>query len=43
MGHERLSSFAMIDLSFECDLSYPVSVDIDNFIENLRTLKIKEI
>jgi len=30
MGHERLSSFALI--SIECDLSHPESVDIENFI-----------
>src|SRR6218665_214206 len=34
MGHERLSSFALI--SIECDLSHPDSVDIENFIENFK-------
>jgi len=36
MGHERLSSFALI--SIECDLSHPDSVglNIENFIENFK-------
>ena len=34
MGHERLSSFALI--SIECDLSHPDSEDIENFIENFK-------
>jgi len=34
MGHERLSSFALI--SIECDLSNPESVAIEHFIENFK-------
>ena len=38
MGHERLSSFALILI--ECDLSHPDIVDIENFSENFKLLGI---